>query len=182
MTGQGPGLLSGKIADSRRTRSEHDHRQRTAQICSGARACRRARLCRRLASARRCAACGCSRLIAFLPGFFQIPPVDRDEARFAQATKQMLESARIRRYPLSGRGALQEAGRNLLAAGGSGESRRSARRAAGAHDDLALPVALPVRRNIGAVLLTYWAALAFVPRRAALARRHDDGELRAAWR
>src|ERR1700716_1330565 len=29
-------------------------------------------------------------LLAFLPGFFQIPPVDRDEARFAQATKQML--------------------------------------------------------------------------------------------
>ena len=25
-------------------------------------------------------------LIAFLPGFFQIPPVDRDESRFAQAT------------------------------------------------------------------------------------------------
>src|ERR1700690_4031462 len=31
-------------------------------------------------------------LIAFLPGFFQIPPVDRDEARFAQATKQMIET------------------------------------------------------------------------------------------
>src|SRR6476646_3892084 len=31
-------------------------------------------------------------LIAFLPGFFQIPPLDRDEARFAQATKQMLET------------------------------------------------------------------------------------------
>ena len=31
-------------------------------------------------------------LLAFLPGFFQIPPVDRDEARFAQATKQMVES------------------------------------------------------------------------------------------
>src|SRR5712691_7182034 len=30
-------------------------------------------------------------LIVFLPGFFQIPPVDRDEARFAQATKQMVE-------------------------------------------------------------------------------------------
>ena len=29
-------------------------------------------------------------LLAFLPGFFQIPPTDRDEARFAQATKQML--------------------------------------------------------------------------------------------
>src|SRR6202008_1559184 len=31
-------------------------------------------------------------LIAFLPGFFNIPPVDRDEARFAQATRQMIES------------------------------------------------------------------------------------------
>ena len=29
---------------------------------------------------------------AFLPGFLQIPPVDRDEARFAQATKQMIET------------------------------------------------------------------------------------------
>jgi len=26
----------------------------------------------------------------FLPGFFTIPPIDRDEARFAQATKQMV--------------------------------------------------------------------------------------------
>src|SRR5690349_23372775 len=31
-------------------------------------------------------------LLFFLPGFFNIPPVDRDEARFAQATKQMIES------------------------------------------------------------------------------------------
>ena len=31
-------------------------------------------------------------LISFLPGSFNIPPVDRDEARFAQATKQMIES------------------------------------------------------------------------------------------
>src|ERR1700733_13318119 len=31
-------------------------------------------------------------LILFLPGFFQIPPVDRDEAYFAQATKQMIET------------------------------------------------------------------------------------------
>src|ERR1700742_2274725 len=29
---------------------------------------------------------------AFLPGFLQIPPVDRDEPRFAQATKQMIET------------------------------------------------------------------------------------------
>src|SRR5262245_29557376 len=31
-------------------------------------------------------------LLAFVPGFFQIPPIDRDEARFAQATKQMVQS------------------------------------------------------------------------------------------
>src|ERR1700746_3980070 len=31
-------------------------------------------------------------LVWFLPGFFNIAPIDRDEARFAQATKQMIES------------------------------------------------------------------------------------------
>ena len=41
--------------------------------------------------ARRCFLLALS-LLAFLPGFFQIPPVDRDEARFAQATKQMVET------------------------------------------------------------------------------------------
>src|SRR5438105_15692512 len=30
-------------------------------------------------------------LLGFLPGFSSIPPVDRDEARLAQATKQMVE-------------------------------------------------------------------------------------------
>jgi 4-amino-4-deoxy-L-arabinose transferase-like glycosyltransferase len=31
-------------------------------------------------------------LAFFLPGFFDLPPIDRDEARFAQASKQMLET------------------------------------------------------------------------------------------
>jgi 4-amino-4-deoxy-L-arabinose transferase-like glycosyltransferase len=31
-------------------------------------------------------------LLVFLPGFFRLPPTDRDEARFAQASKQMLET------------------------------------------------------------------------------------------
>lgn len=31
-------------------------------------------------------------LLAFLPGFFVIPPVDRDETRFAQASRQMVET------------------------------------------------------------------------------------------
>src|ERR1700753_507411 len=33
----------------------------------------------------------CAALL-FLPGFFSIPAIDRDEARFAQATKQMVET------------------------------------------------------------------------------------------
>ena len=31
-------------------------------------------------------------LLNILPGFFAIPPTDRDESRFAQATKQMIET------------------------------------------------------------------------------------------
>ena len=36
-------------------------------------------------------------LVVFLPGFFTIPPIDRDEARFAQATKQMVETGEDRK-------------------------------------------------------------------------------------
>lgn len=31
-------------------------------------------------------------LVMFLPGFFTLPPIDRDETRFAQASRQMVES------------------------------------------------------------------------------------------
>lgn len=34
-------------------------------------------------------------LAFFLPGLFELPPVDRDEARFAQAAKQMLETGDV---------------------------------------------------------------------------------------
>ena len=34
-------------------------------------------------------------VILWLPGFFSLPPGDRDESRFAQATKQMLESGDV---------------------------------------------------------------------------------------
>jgi 4-amino-4-deoxy-L-arabinose transferase-like glycosyltransferase len=33
--------------------------------------------------------------VFFLPGFFTLPPLDRDEARFAQATKQMVETGEL---------------------------------------------------------------------------------------
>ena len=106
-------------------------------------------------------------LLAFLPGFFQIPPVDRDEARFAQATKQMVERGEyvdIRfqdevRYK-------KPVGIYLLQAVAvkTGEA-------------LGIPQArttiwlyrLPsLAGATAAVVLTYWTALAFVTRRTAL--------------
>ena len=106
-------------------------------------------------------------LIAFLPGFFQIPPVDRDEARFAQATKQMLESGDyvdIRfqddaRYkgPI-GTHWLQAGVIRAASALGLGEATTT----------IALYRLPSLFAAIGAVLLTYWTALVFVSRRAAL--------------
>jgi 4-amino-4-deoxy-L-arabinose transferase-like glycosyltransferase len=105
-------------------------------------------------------------LLAFLPGFFNTPPVDRDEARFAQATKQMIESGDyvdIRfqeesRYKKPvGIYWLQSVVVNAADAIG-------VRRATTAIAVYRIPSLLGA---IAAVLLTYWAALGFVSRRAA---------------
>src|SRR6476659_8481293 len=105
-------------------------------------------------------------LAAFLPGFFNITPVDRDGARFAQATKHMIESGDyidIRcqdevRYK-------KPVGIYWLQAG-----------VVRAAESLGVPQArstiwlyrVPsLIGAIGAVLLTYWAALAFVTMRGA---------------
>ncbi|NVN86194.1 MAG: glycosyltransferase family 39 protein [Rhodopseudomonas sp.] len=103
----------------------------------------------------------------FLPGFFTIPPIDRDEARFAQATKQMVETGdfvdirfqdEVRYKKPVGIYWLQA----LVVETASG---------------LGLPHAevriwlyrVPSTLGaIGAVLLTYWTALAFVTRRGAV--------------
>jgi 4-amino-4-deoxy-L-arabinose transferase-like glycosyltransferase len=105
-------------------------------------------------------------LVLFLPGFFTIPPIDRDEVRFAQATKQMVESGDyvdirfqddVRYKKPVGIYWLQAASLKTAAA-------------------LGLPraqVRIWVYRMpsligaIGAVLLTYWTALAFVTRQGA---------------
>jgi 4-amino-4-deoxy-L-arabinose transferase-like glycosyltransferase len=106
-------------------------------------------------------------LCAFLPGFFTIPPVDRDEARFAQATKQMIESGDyvdIRfqdesRYKKPvGIYWLQAAFVKL------GEAVGVPR----AQTRIWLYRLPSLIGATGAVLATYWAALAFVSRRAAL--------------
>jgi 4-amino-4-deoxy-L-arabinose transferase-like glycosyltransferase len=106
-------------------------------------------------------------LLFFLPGFFNIPPVDRDETRFAQATKQMVESGDyvdirfqddVRYKKPVGIYWLQSA-------------------AVQTATKLGLPnaqVRIWIYRipsligAIGAVLMTYWTALGFVSRRGAI--------------
>jgi 4-amino-4-deoxy-L-arabinose transferase-like glycosyltransferase len=105
-------------------------------------------------------------LISFLPGFFNIPPVDRDEARFAQATRQMIESGDyidIRfqdevRYK-------KPVGIYWLQAGVVRAA--DALGVPNAHTTIWLYRIPSLAGAIGAVLLTYWAALAFVTRRVA---------------
>ncbi|MBV8922265.1 ArnT family glycosyltransferase [Bradyrhizobium sp.] len=106
-------------------------------------------------------------LVLFLPGFFRIPPVDRDEARFAQATKQMVESGDfvdirfqddVRYKKPVGIYWLQAAAvESASALGLSGAPLR-----------IWLYRIPSLIGAIGAVLLTYWAALAFVTRRGAV--------------
>jgi 4-amino-4-deoxy-L-arabinose transferase-like glycosyltransferase len=104
---------------------------------------------------------------AFLPGFFHIPPVDRDEARFAQATKQMIETGdyldihfqnEVRYKKPVGIYWLQ------AAAVKTGEALGVPR----ARTTIWLYRLPSLFGAIGAVLLTYWCALAFVTRRSAL--------------
>jgi len=106
-------------------------------------------------------------LLAFLPGFFQIPPVDRDEARFAQATKQMLESGDYIDIRFQNEVRYKKpVGIYWLQAGAVKTADL-----AGFSNALAtiwlyrIPSLIGA---IGAVLLTYWTALAFVSRRAAV--------------
>ena len=106
-------------------------------------------------------------LLAFLPGFFRIPPIDRDEARFAQATKQMIETGdyvdirfqnELRYKKPVGIYWLQAA--VVQAAGALGVP--------DAQTKIWLYRVPSLIGATGGVLLTYWTALAFVSRRAAV--------------
>ena len=105
-------------------------------------------------------------LISFLPGFINIPPVDRDEARFAQATKQMIESGdyidiryqdEVRYKKPVGIYWLQAGVVKVAEAVGAPQARTQ----------IWLYRIPSLLGATGAVLLTYWAALAFVTRRTA---------------
>ena len=106
-------------------------------------------------------------LLFFLPGFFNIPAIDRDEARFAQATKQMVETGdlvdirfqdEVRYKKPVGIYWMQAA--VVGAATAAGLPRAQLR--------IWLYRIPSLAGAIGAVLLTYWTALAFVTRRGAL--------------
>src|SRR6266480_1691026 len=106
-------------------------------------------------------------LVSYLPGFFNIPPVDRDEARFVQATKQMIESGdyvdirfqdEVRYKKPVGIYWLQAGAVKVASALGLRQSLNSIW-------VYRIPSLIGA---LGAVLLTYWAALAFVSRRAAV--------------
>jgi 4-amino-4-deoxy-L-arabinose transferase-like glycosyltransferase len=106
-------------------------------------------------------------LISFLPGFSAIPPIDRDEALFAQASKQMIESGDyidIRfqddvRYK-------KPVGIYWLQAAAAASAH-----ALGLTPALSTIAAYRLPSLLGAisaVLLTYWTALAFISGRGAL--------------
>src|SRR5206468_10513484 len=106
-------------------------------------------------------------LLFFLPGFFNIPPVDRDETRFAQATKQMVETGDfvdirfqddVRYKKPVGIYWLQAA--VVQTASKLGLPRAQIR--------IWLYRIPSLIGAIGAVLMTYWTALGFVTRRGAV--------------
>jgi 4-amino-4-deoxy-L-arabinose transferase-like glycosyltransferase len=106
-------------------------------------------------------------LAAFLPGFFQIPPVDRDEAYFAQATKQMIETGNYVdiRYQDDVR-YRKPIGIYWLQAGVVKAAAALGKR--NATTTIWLYRIPSLLGAIGAVLATYWCALALIGRRGAL--------------
>jgi 4-amino-4-deoxy-L-arabinose transferase-like glycosyltransferase len=106
-------------------------------------------------------------LVAFLPGFFQIPPADRDEPRYAQATKQMLDTGDYVDIRFQDQQAndkpvgiywLQAAAVKTGEALGVPDARNA----------IWLYRMPSLLGAIGAVLGTYWCALAFLSRRGAM--------------
>jgi len=105
-------------------------------------------------------------LVCFLPGFASLHPMDRDEPRYAQASKQMLETREFvdirfqdeaRHKKPVGIYWLQSATVSIGEALGVPEARTT----------IALYRIPSLFGALATVLLTYWAALAFLGRRGA---------------
>lgn len=106
-------------------------------------------------------------LLAFAPGITQLPPIDREESRFAQATKQMIETGDYVdiRFQDDVRYSKPIALYWLQAAIVKPAEALGVRRALTRISLYRIPSLIGA---IGAVLVTYWAALAFVSRRSAI--------------
>ncbi len=92
-------------------------------------------------------------LLLFLPGFFNLGPADRDESRFAQASKQMLETGNfVEIY-------FQEDARNKKPIGIYWLQAGSASLFGGAEAPIWAYRLPSLIGAIGAVLMTYWAGL-----------------------
>ena len=103
----------------------------------------------------------------FLPGFFTLQPMDRDEPRFAQATKQMLETGDFVSIRFQGEA------RNKKPVGiywlqAAFVATAEVLGVPDAREQIWLYRLPSLFGAIGAVLATFWAALAFVPRCSAL--------------
>lgn len=106
-------------------------------------------------------------LLALAPGFTGLPPMDRDEPRFAQASKQMLESGDFVSIRFQDEARLKKPVgiywlQTAAVAVGEQLGVPEARRTIWLYRIPSLIAA------IGAVLLTWWTAIALVGRRAAL--------------
>jgi 4-amino-4-deoxy-L-arabinose transferase-like glycosyltransferase len=102
-------------------------------------------------------------LALYLPGLAALPPLDRDEARFAQATRQMLESHDFLRIRF------QDEARNKKPAGIYWLQAASVATLSDPESSAIWPYRLPSLIGAGAaVLLTFWLGSALVGRAAAL--------------
>ncbi len=106
-------------------------------------------------------------LAFFIPGFASLQPMDRDEPRFAQASKQMLESGDYIdiRFQADSRYKKPVGIYWLQSASVAFAEKLGAKDANRIIAYYRIPSLLGA---IAAVLLTYWTALAFLPRRGAM--------------
>ncbi|GJE18586.1 ArnT family glycosyltransferase [Methylobacterium marchantiae] len=117
--------------------------------------------------ARACALLLALCLVCFLPGFVSLQPMDRDEPRFAQASKQMIETGDLVDIRFQGEARHKKPvgiywAQSAVVKGAEALGFDQARSTIAVYR---------VPSLVGAVLaslFTYWAALAFLPRRGAL--------------
>ena len=105
-------------------------------------------------------------LVCFLPGIVSLQPMDRDEPRFAQASKQMLETGDLVDIRFQGE-ARHKKPVGIYWAQAAVVGAAEALGVPNARTSIGLYRIPSLLGAIGAVLLTYWSALAFLPRRGA---------------